>query len=529
MTKAGKALAIAVSITAALAVTAAAGGGRPSRVDKDPRRVAGPPSGNLIENAFDPRKTYPAEALKEDLRTLWNILEEGHAGLDRYTPGDVLKESFNRAMNGLAGPMTELDFYVRLLPLVAAIKDGHTRAQLSPEAAAYLDAQPVFFPFGLRFLEDKTYVVRNLSPNPAIKEGAELLSINGRPMTDVLPELVSLIPSDAGIRTRPVRQLEFPATFGRLLALRFGLPASYRVRLRPSRGGAIQEVTVPGISGKDVVRILHERYPDAARRAPLYELTFRGGTAVLTIRAFADEEEKGSLRYPEFLRASFRVLEERGTAGLVIDLRHNGGGRDEYAKLLFAHIMDRPFAYYSALETKKDRYDLFRFTDESRTNQEEFAKQVTRNARGWFDVTGHPNSGVQQPEEPRFAGRVAMLIGGLSFSATGETTSMFHFHKKAVFFGEECGAGYYGNTSGFSVLATLPRTRIQVRIPLVIYTMAVDGYPRDRGLVPDVPVTPTIEDVQAGRDPVMERALRQVAESSERPLKVARSGSGRHF
>ena len=169
--------------------------------------------------------------------------------------------------------------------------------------------------------------------------------------------------------------------------------------------------------------------------------------------------------------------------------------------------MDRPFLYYWAIETKKDRYDLFRFTDESAEGAEELAKPLRKNARGWFDVIGHPNRGLQMPREPRFAGRVAILIDGGSFSATGETTSAFHYYKKAVFFGEECGSGYYGNTSGFMVTATLPNTRIQIRIPLVLYTMAVDGYPKDRGIVPDFPVTPTIEDLLAGRDPVMERAL----------------------
>jgi C-terminal processing protease CtpA/Prc len=102
---------------------------------------------------------------------------------------------------------------------------------------------------------------------------------------------------------------------------------------------------------------------------------------------------------------------------------------------------------------------------------------------------------------------VVILIDGGSFSATGETTSLFHFHKKAVFFGEECGSGYYGNTSGFMVTATLPNTRIQIRVPLVLYTMAVDGYPKDRGIVPDFPVSPTIEDLLAGRDVILERAL----------------------
>jgi C-terminal processing protease CtpA/Prc len=57
----------------------------------------------------------------------------------------------------------------------------------------------------------------------------------------------------------------------------------------------------------------------------------------------------------------------------------------------------------------------------------------------------------------------------------------------------------------------LPRTGIQVRVPLVLYTLAVDGSPQDRGIVPDIPVVPTIEDLLARRDVVMERALRFLA------------------
>jgi hypothetical protein len=63
------------------------------------------------------------------------MLEEGHGGFDRYTPASVLKKSFDDAMDGLAGPMTELEFYLKLLPLIAEVKDGHTRAQLSADGA----------------------------------------------------------------------------------------------------------------------------------------------------------------------------------------------------------------------------------------------------------------------------------------------------------------------------------------------------------------------------------------------------------
>lgn len=457
---------------------------------------------------YDPQKTFSIDALKEDLQTLWNVLDEGHGGFDRYTARDELKRLFDEAGDGITSPLTEVDFYLRVLPLIAAVKDGHSRSGLSPEADAFLKSQAVYFPFGLRFLNDKVYIFRNLSVDSTIKEGAELLAINGMPMEDVLSRLMALMPSDAGIRTRKLRQLEFPENFGRLLALRFGRPATYLLRLGDPLGGEPREVTVPGIKGSDVVTVLHQRYPKSALEPPLYELKFRGETAVLTIRAFADEETKGRPTYPDFLKNVFIQLAEKKTRSLVIDLRDNGGGADEYGKLLFAYAADKPFLYYKALETKKDHYDLFKYTKISKADEEGLARQVKKNARGWYDVIGHPNLGPQQPRDPHFGGRVAVLINGLSFSATGESTSLFHYHHKAVFFGEECGAGYYGNTSGFSLMVTLPRTGLQIRVPLVLYTMAVDGYPQDRGIIPEVPVAPMIQDLLAGRDPVMDRALK---------------------
>jgi hypothetical protein len=456
---------------------------------------------------FDAQKTYPVEALKADLQVLWDILEEGHGGFDRYTPAARLKKSFDAVGSGLTGPLTELDFYARLLPLVAEIKDGHTRLTLSPGAGAYLDSRPILLPFGLRFLGDKAYVLRDLSPDRGVGDGAELLAIDGRPVQEILAALLPLVPSDAGIGTAKLRRLESPGAFGRLFGLRFGRRESFRVRFRPFKAGDAAEKTVPGLTVIDLSRVLRERYPATQERRPNYELTFDGPAAVLTVRQFGDDPDKTRPRFPDFLTDAFRSLEEKQTPGLVIDLRGNGGGMDEYGKFLFAHIMDRPFLYYWALETKKDRYDLFRYTDETAAAAQELARPLSRNARGWFDVLGHPNRGLQSTRKPHFAGRVAILVDGGSFSATGETTSAFHYFKKAVFFGEECGSGYYGNTSGFMVTATLPASRVRVRVPLVLYTMAVDGYPKDRGIFPDFPVAPTIEDLLAGRDVVMERAL----------------------
>jgi hypothetical protein len=68
-----------------------------------------------------PERVFAADALREDLRTLWAVLDEGHGGFERYTPRDTLKRSFDETAARLTAPMTELEFYRTILPLIAAI------------------------------------------------------------------------------------------------------------------------------------------------------------------------------------------------------------------------------------------------------------------------------------------------------------------------------------------------------------------------------------------------------------------------
>ncbi len=486
-----------------MAALAAASGGRPQ---------ASAPAGPAT---YDPASTYPVEKLRADLATLWNVLDEGHPAFDRYTPAPALKSAFDEASNGLTSPLTELDFIARLLPLIALVGDGHTSLQPSLAAERFLDTRPVTFPFVLRLLEDKAFIFRNLSPDRSISDGSELLSIDGKPAMEIVGDLARLVSNDAAIRTGILRRLEPPGAFGRLLALRFGHRESFRLRVRPSPGRDIRESVVAGIAASEVGRVLAERYRDAVRPKPLYELAFRGRTAVLTIRGFADDPREGSPAFERFLADAFGALERDKAPYLVIDLRGNGGGRDDYGKLLFAHVMDRPFPYYRSMTARKDRFDLFRFTERPREDAAELAAALAPNADGGFDVAGHPNLGPQSPAVPRFAGKVAILIDGASRSTTGEVLSLFHYHGKAVFVGEESGAGYHTATS-FIVTATLPNTGIRLRMPLVLTTLAVVGHPLRRGVVPDAPVSPTIEDLVAGRDPALEKAVSLLEGSAQR-------------
>jgi hypothetical protein len=465
---------------------------------------------------FDPNRRFSVAELQEDFAILRGALEEGHPGVYRYSSAAEMDGHFERIGSMITGPMTELEILRVVGSTLATVNDGHTRASGSEAFGNYLTAHPVRLPFKLVFIGGAAYLHRNYSELGDDLLGARVISINGRPMAAVVEDLFALLSSDGRVETSKYRRLEGTSAFGGFFSTMYGWTTEFELDLELP-DGSTRTIEVAGITGAELTQRFGERYPDVETAAPPIELEYRGDVPVLTVRTFGSGAYgQAGIDYDEFLREAFDDFAQRGVQDLIIDVRNNGGGSDEFGRSLYAYFADSEFDYYAALEMNDYRFDFQRYTNQP--DREVPEDQRRANDHGTYDVLGHANLGPQQPLDPGYRGRVWVLQNGGSFSATGEFTSVLHHnYPDAVFVGEESGAGYYGNVSGASVRLTLPNTGVQVNLPLMKYSSAVEGYtPVDRGLIPNIEIEASIDDVLAGRDAVLEHALQRIGESGRR-------------
>lgn len=129
-------------------------------------------------------------------------------------------------------------------------------------------------------------------------------------------------------------------------------------------------------------------------------------------------------------------------------------------------------------------------------------------AFGNFDpAAGNGN----EPDRPHYNGPIAMLIDERCISAGEGWTSWFIAHHRATLFGSTT-AGASSRKEQY----TLSNDLYKVIVPVKAYTGFLDRPIERRGLEPDVPVRCTASDLAAGRDTVLETAIRWLLSSPQK-------------
>lgn len=237
-----------------------------------------------------------------------------------------------------------------------------------------------------------------------------------------------------------------------------------------------------GACGPAAVRVLRDGQPvdaTAARVSPK-ETTFVG-THDLPGEAF--RRLSGDVAYLKL--SSFKIADvpryldsASGSKGMIIDIRDYPSEFAVFA--LGQSLVDKPT-------------DFARFTVADLENPGAFHWGATETLR---------------PQQPHYSGKIVILVDEVSQSQAEYTTMALRTAPGAKVVGSTT-AGADGNVSNFALPGGLSTmiSGIGVFYP--------DGKPTQRiGILSDIEAKPTIEGIRAGRDEVLETAIRQILGSS---------------
>lgn len=455
--------------------------------------------------AYDSNRRFSIEALKEDYDLLRLALEEAHAGMYRYTSKNEFDALFNTLYMNINREMTEIEFFRLISPIVEKIHCVHTSAQPSSDYQQVMDEERLFFPIALKFISEKTYILQNFNPENQIPLGSQVISINNKPVSQLLSKLTKMLPSDGKNETYKYRILDW--YFPRKYFLYIEQPDSFKLEYLPPGRSETATVIVPGVARDKINNtwFSHEKLYEECLKLEIRE---ESNLAILTIRTFVPRILKHSgYNFYKFMEASFKKIANQNISNLIIDLRWNDGGEVLYCKNLLAYLIDKPFQFANLESTSKPRYSFLEYTDKGLYFNYLHPRLWTRDNAGRYLLKGSWSKKIV-PKAQTFMGRVYVLINGMSISGSADVAALLHYHKRATFIGEETGGAYYGNNAGDFINLTLPNTHIRIRIPIRSSVMAVSDYPfMERGVVPDFEIKPEIEDVLQDMDKELDFAI----------------------
>lgn len=379
-------------------------------------------------------------------------------------PDFDLEAAYQSALEAGLETADRRDFGLVMMRFLAQLQNGHSM---------YSDgwlwdnaAQP--FPFLLVYL-DNQWVVRE-SFVAEIRAGDVVSAINGQETEAFYQQVLPYI-SGSSDRERRTRFVSI---------LCFFLPENYTVRLNGDREVEIR---------RDAI----SQPPRLSDRETEGRWIKEGKIGYIRIPTF---------NWPKFEAKAIEYVEQfKDAASLIVDVRLNTGGSTP--SKLVERLMERPYRYWS--ESTAVTFAVFRYENEMFRQRQDLdaewraymsaASRLERPSLIWPART-------RQPENPTFTGKVIILIDRATGSAAEDFTVPFKENGRATLIGENS----VGSTGQPYMLR--PNEDIWIAVGAKRAYFADGSAFEGVGIAPDIEIRPTVDDLRAGRDVVLEEAMR---------------------
>lgn len=412
---------------------------------------------------------FSTEEVSADLQTLHTSLKKAHFDAFFYTEGSTFDSTFRALHASITGDSIGLLQTTGLFQqLVSTINNGHTEIDFPASAyTEYAYADGTVFPLELAFEDGQALIRKNWSDNEGLSLGVEVLRINGIEIGTILERIYPHVSAERPyFKNAKIEVTSFPRLYWQV----YGAQDEFEVELRIGEG--VVSMTIPAVNLIEGYEMIRTEVLDASKH-----LEFMGTTAYLDPGNFAGDEEA----FRQFIDSAFTVISENRSENLIIDLRNNAGGNDEFSDHLVSYIADRPFKWNSSFTLKT-----------SRLLKEHIRANFDTTYAFWQEALRRPN-GEQYPyefepqtpqsEERRFAGKVYVLANRQTHSQAAVTVAQMQDFGFATVVGEE--TGEYPSLLASQFQFTLPNTGIVVKIAKG-HIVRVNGSKEEIGVVPDI-------------------------------------------
>jgi len=483
-----------------------------------------------VEEPTTPTK-FPPDKLKSDLDFLLRTLEDVHPDLYRYRSRPEIYEMKQRIERSLTEPLTRIDFYRRVAPLVSAFGDGHTSITYPVEELnEYLGRGGRLFPLETRIVGDSNRLFVVLDYSGEIPPGSEIVGLNGLSISKLTADLANYVSGEKlsyrlGLVNTNLRALLWFVYGAEDFRLKYLTPSGEAFE-KQINGLTRDELTRRAIEIQKTRTEKQQPQPQQEEQSqpeeqsrskiqyPYYSYTSRPDlkTAIIDFRSFQDPKT-----FNAFLQQAFTDLKEQRMEKLIIDLRQNGGGNSALGDALLGYLTDKPWRQFSKIELKVSKQIKDYYRDPLPVLKRLYPQSyetVYQSSKDWYrstyeEISSTPDGQLftsypeeQQPAENplRFRGQVYVLIGQRTFSSAVNLAATIKDYKLGILVGEETGglATQFGDIYSFWV----PNTGLQLGVSHKKFYRP-NGQDDGRGVLPDIEVKTTTEDLLKGRDPVM--------------------------
>ncbi|UUV21114.1 S41 family peptidase [Paenimyroides aestuarii] len=505
--------------------------------------------------------------LKKDVKYVQKQLTNMHPDLYWYISKEALNSKFDSLKNTLKEPLTPNEFFLKISPIVASVRQGHMSMSMVQLTSAdsvkkkYKNSLNPIDNFEYEYLNNKLFVKRNkLKNDTLIQKGTQVLSINGITPNYLFEKYGKTFTSDGYNKTAVPKF--FARRVNSFYQNELGFVDSINMevvcadsafhhtikRIFKEKKAKKKEVdqtkkdtlTNQSIAKNDTLQ-KRTKEEEKARKLALKEASKKtfykhrwfgydsetktyskqisypvaqdSTIAVLTIKDFI----KGKTKVYDTI---FAELNKHNVQDLIIDLRGNPGGRLNEIHQLAQYLNDTTFVFTQPATITKRTTFFNIFKGKSVTSKILGAPffsvfstirgiKAQRTAEGELRLK-LKSSKITQPKPLNYKNNLYVITDGMTFSAAAIISSHLKGRERAFFVGDETGGTFNGTVAGIMPAVKLPHSKLKLRVGLMTIKPNEQSQTEGYGVMPDVYIKPTEEDFMNDKDTALEYLLNKI-------------------